>query len=222
MSSDLLKPTPSSWFALIFNTYLQFLFKRQFDDVYLSADYKPSPNDTTVWFLNHYTWWDALIPFLLNHRVQHQRMCGLMDQEQLLKFPVFRKMGVFSVNRANASSALRSLEFTKELLEEEFNAFYFFPQGKIEAEWVPSLRFESGIGWLYQHLQQAHFVPIATTMNTRYTQKPRLFIRIGSPVITLEQDRKTLTRIMEKAMHTELEVVRALAEDRSPTVERLL
>jgi 1-acyl-sn-glycerol-3-phosphate acyltransferase len=222
MSSDLLTPRPSSWFALIFNTYLRFLFRRQFEGVYLDADYKPSPSDTTVWFLNHYTWWDALIPFLLNDRVQHQRMCGLMDYEQLIKYPVFRKMGVFSVNRANAASALRSLAYTKELLDSDFNAFYFFPQGKIEPEWVPTLLFESGIGWLYHHLPKATFVPIATTMNTRYSQKPRLFLRIGKPVHSLEQDRKALTRLMENAMQAELNRVRELAEERTPSIERLI
>lgn len=222
MSFDLIKPTPSPWFAWIFNTYLVFLFKRSFDGVFLSTDHHPRPDETSIWFLNHYTWWDALIPLFLNHRVQNQRMCGLMDYEQLMKYPVFRKMGVFSVDRSNAASAWRSLEFTQQLLREDFNAFYFFPQGKIEPEWVPSLRFESGIGWLYQHLQHATFIPIATTMNTRYTQKPRLYIRIGKPVRSSEQDRKALTRQMENAMLAELAIVRSLAEDRFPSIERMM
>lgn len=209
-------------FNRLFAIYSANLFRRRFDSIYIDGTFRPGSLDRTVWYMNHHTWWDALIPNLLNSKVFHQDMRAIMDEEQLRKYPFFRKLGAFSVDRSHPRSALNALEYAVDALQQDHSSLYIFPQGKIEPEFIDPMKFEGGLAWLYRSLPNVDFVPIATTMNTRYSDKPRLLISIGTPLRSNETDRKKLTGLFEQSITDVLSHIRDIAEHEHPLIDRLL
>ena len=212
----------SVYFNRLFSIYSTYLFKRRFDGVYIDGSFRPGSLDRTVWYMNHHTWWDALIPPMLSAKVFHQNMRAIMDENQMRKYPFFRKLGAFSVDRSHPRSALHALEYAADSLQRDQACLYIFPQGKIEAEYIQPLKFEGGLAWLYRSLPNVDFVPIATTLNTRYSEKPRLFISIGTPLRSKETDRKRLTGLFEQSTTNLLSHIREIAEHEHPLINRLL
>jgi len=211
----------SKVFEMFFIPYLRNLYKRRFDRIYYHSAYSPGTLDTSIYFLNHYSWWDALTPILINNRILKQNMRAMMIEHQLRKFPFFRKLGVFSVDKEHPRKSLNSLKYAADSMFRDKASLYIYPQGKIEDEHIEPLSIESGVAWLYQHLPDVDFVPIATTMNTRYSEKPRLFIQIGKPLKTSQTDKESIKKEFVKRLselHTEIKFV---AEQEFPLWNRL-
>ena len=105
-------------FVRVFYWYVLSLYRRRFRAVWLDDRQLLSSRRATLFIGNHNTWWDALTPLLLNERVIHKRARAMMDEEQLLQFPFFRRLGVFSINRQHPRRALASLDYAVRLLNE--------------------------------------------------------------------------------------------------------
>ncbi len=212
----------SKWFKTIFRPYAMWLFRRRFDAVYYKGNYRPGSLDSTVWYMNHYSWWDALTPFLLNESLHKQYLRAMMDEVQIRKYPFFRKLGAFSVNRTNSRHAVQSLHYAADMLTAERMALYIFPQGAIRPEMERPIQFESGLAWLYQSCPSVDFVPVATTMNTRYSDRPRLFIHSGSPVKKSTDDRAQLSMTLSDGLTGLMDELHRTAEEEHPLWQRLV
>jgi 1-acyl-sn-glycerol-3-phosphate acyltransferase len=203
----------SRTFMLLFRIYTRFLFKRRFRNVYVLNSYIPQDNRSSLYFMNHASWWDALIPFLLNEYLFRQRARAMMDVRQLQKYPFFRKIGVYSIDRKNARSALFSLGKTREWLDHGRNSIYLFPQGSIKSDYEP-LDFEHGIGWLAKECKKCDIVPLAIHMNLVRGDKPDLFLKIGKPVhFEHGADKKTISEVCRIGLAEILYEIRSQAFD---------
>jgi 1-acyl-sn-glycerol-3-phosphate acyltransferase len=214
--------TESKTFENIFTWYLRYLFKRRFDRVYFHSSYDPGTLDTSVYFLNHYSWWDGLTPILINKIIFRQNMRAMMVEGQLRKFPFFRKLGVFSVDKEHSRKSMNALRYAADSMFREKASLFIYPQGKIEDEHIQAIQFESGVAWLYQHLPEVDFVPIATSMNTRYSEKPRLYILIGKPVKTPLTGKEEIKLVLEKSLNNLRDEVHFVAEQEFPLWNRLI
>jgi len=215
-------PSESAAFKRIFKPYVMWLYRRRFDAVYYKGDYRPGSLDSTVWYLNHYTWWDALTPFLLNEKLHKQNLRAIMDEVQVRKYPFFRKLGAFSVDRSNPRKAVQSLKYAADCLTNERIGMYIFPQGSIRPEMERPIKFESGLAWLYQSCPSIDFVPIVTTMNTRYSDRPRLYIRSGTPIKKSTNDRDQLTEALSQGLEALMVDLYTTAEEEFPLWQRLM
>lgn len=220
--TSFLPAAESDLFRRVFRPYAMWLFRRRFDAVYYEGGYRPGSLDRTVWYLNHHSWWDALTPFLLNEKLFHQNVRAVMDATQLRKYPFFRRLGAFSVNRSNPRAAMQSLQYAADSMQREKSGLYIFPQGKIEDECVDPIRFEKGLAWLYQALPKVDFVPVATTMNTRFSDRPRLFVAVGQPVRTSSTDRNEISGLLEAALLEQLARARESSRDENGLPHRLI
>ncbi len=195
----------SASFIFIFRQYVKWLFKRRFQRVWIHQEYKPIDNDKTVYFLNHSSWWDGLIPFLLNEFLFHQNARAMMEDKQMVAYSFFRKIGAFSVDRENRRKAVTSLRYASESMKRVNSSLFIFPQGKIIPEYSNSITFENGIGWLHQHCPDCLFVPVAITMHTMRTEKPELFINIGKKVdLPDDYNAQERTKELEQILSNEL------------------
>lgn len=169
---------------VIFDLYCRWLFWRRFDVVQIDCDYQPDPGQKTIYYLNHTSWWDGLIPFLLNQRIFHQNARGMMEDIQLNRYPFFRRLGVFSINLTSTRSAMKSLRYAIRSMDRPNTSLYIYPQGKIEPFKTEDFNFRKGIGWLGKNLPQADVVPVGIYIHTKESDKPRLEIRVGDSVKT--------------------------------------
>lgn len=214
---DIIKERFSPAFNRVFTWYTLLLFRRRFGSVWLNnqeilpevtLDYDEllevahgnenlvtdiplldySDWNRSILFVGtHHSWWDGLIPLLLNELVFNMQGRAIMDEEQLKNYPFFRRIGTFGINRKHPRKAIQSLNYAAQMLNDAPKnkrvGLWFYPQGKIVSSEDP-VRIESGISFLAKQLKpkQAMIVPFSTYSHTMFRDRPELFIRFGAPI----------------------------------------
>lgn len=199
--SSFIPDKKSAWFTLVFDLYCRSLFKRRFSRIEIKQDYHPSHGRKTIYYLNHNSWWDGLIPFYLDRKLFKQEARGMMEQKQLERYPFFRKLGVFSIDPQNPRSTVRAMRYSAELLKKPDAALYIYPEGKLVPFTGDIKPFKQGLGWLAKQCPDADLVPIAIYIHTMKSDKPELQIRIGKPANTdRTADAPVITGELEKEL----------------------
>lgn len=180
----------SAVFIRLFEWYCNWLTWRRFDSVTIRSEYTPEPGQKTIYYLNHNSWWDGLVPFLLNQKKFRQNARGMMEDKQLHRYPFFQKIGVFSINLSSPRASMQSMRYALESMKRPGAALYIYPQGKIVPFSTHNLDFQPGLGWLAKRLPQTDIVPVAIHIHTQLSDKPRLEILAGSDV-EIDRDRPT-------------------------------
>jgi acyl-CoA synthetase (AMP-forming)/AMP-acid ligase II/1-acyl-sn-glycerol-3-phosphate acyltransferase/acyl carrier protein len=164
-----------------------YLFRRHFDAVWLDRAYAPASGSTrTVYFLNHSSWWDYLVPLLLDSFVFHQRARYMMAHDIMSRRWYLRRLfqaaGVFSVGKDNPALRAAALRYAADFLSREGTALYIYPQGKARPE-GEEIRFQDGIGWLHAQCPGVDFVPVACHLHVLSTPRPQLYLKVDTPVV---------------------------------------
>ena len=213
-----------SWFIAIFRQYTRWLFRRRFSAVRIRFNYEPEPGASTLFYANHNSWWDGLIPFYLNEFHFQQRGRAIMEDVQMERFFFFKWIGAFSINRAKRREAIYSLRYAMQSLQRPNGSVYIYPEGEI----VPFTRslspsFEQGVGWLCQKLPEVDVVPIAIRIHTMRADKPELLVEIGPKSdINRELSVAEITRNLESDLADRLNHLAGLDEDQVKTLPRVL
>ena len=135
----------------------------------------------------HNSWWDGMIPLLMNEFSFGLDARAVMDEDQLRRYPFFRYLGVYSINRAYPLRAIKSLEYTVRLLNSSTKdnpvGIWTYPEGKLVNP-QKSVALESGLAWLSRHIdpEKCEIVPFTSHMHTMRGDKPELFIAVGNPI----------------------------------------
>lgn len=212
----------SSLFIFFFRYYVKLLFYRRFNKVWLDQNYHPDENKSTVYYLNHNSWWDGIIPLLLNEFRFGQRAGAIMDEVQLKKYPFFRKIGAYAIDRGNPRKAIKTLQWTADYLSQKGTCVFIYPQGSLTDPRQP-ISFESGLCWIYDHCREVDFVPIALHQNTYHSDKPTLHIKTGVPAaIDPALPRHKKISLLEQSLKELLTEVREAAFDEEPDLDLLV
>ena len=180
---DFIPAGESKFFTFIFKWYTWLLFKRRFKRVWIRQEYRPGPSDRTVYYLNHHSWWDGLIPLLLNEFRFHQNARAMMEDRQMERYRFFRKIGAFSVNRSDPRKAIPSLRYAVRSMRRENASLFIYPEGTLTPTGSEP-DFEGGLAWLHSklHHDEIDFVPVAVYIHTMRSDKPELHLQVGKPV----------------------------------------
>ncbi|HKK45554.1 MAG TPA: lysophospholipid acyltransferase family protein [Balneolaceae bacterium] len=177
---DFIPAKESIFFIKVFRIYTRWLFKRRFTNVWLKQEYEPCSVCKTVYYLNHHSWWDGLIPFLLNEFLFHQQARALMEDKQMRQYKFFQKIGAFSINRDNPRKAITSLRYAVRSFDRDHASLFIYPEGKITPV-GSSMNFEGGLAWLSNKLSDVDFIPVGIHQHTIRHDKPELHLHIGPP-----------------------------------------
>ncbi|MDZ7719088.1 MAG: lysophospholipid acyltransferase family protein [Balneolaceae bacterium] len=206
----------SRWFIFIFDLYMRSLFWRRFKNVWVDQEYQPSKTSKTIYYLNHTSWWDGLIPLLLNRKLFRQNARAMMEDKQMREHGLFKRIGAFSVNLENPRSAVRSLRYAAESMKRENSSLFIYPEGKIYPFTTKNIQFRDGLAWIANRVQDADVVPIGIYFTTANYDKPELFLKIGKPVeFNSETDRPKLKALFEDNLESLLEKLESQAHDES-------
>lgn len=205
---DFIPAKESPLFTRIFSVYVRFLFWRRFKRIWIRRDYHPSPGSRTVYYLNHHSWWDGLIPLLLNESLLNQKARALMEDKQMARYPFFKKIGAFSINREDPAKVLRSLRYAVKSMNRDRASLFIYPEGQITPA-GSSLSFEGGLSWIHARISGVDFVPIGIYIHTIRQDKPELHLHIGKAVsLPPKSGRDEKTRIFEQRLEEILEDLR--------------
>lgn len=196
----------SPLFISAFRWYVRWLFHRRFQKVWLHQSYVPAKDESTLYYLNHTSWWDGLIPFLLNEFCFKQKARAVMEDKQMLEYPFFSRIGAFSINRSNPRSALNSLRYGLQSLEPAGRSLFIYPEGKIYPQEDSPNNFEGGLAWMTNRLPDlknvVKVVPIGIYIHTMTSAKPTLMLNVTNAIaVDSPVSKQSLSSNLKEQLH---------------------
>lgn len=186
------------WFFKWFTFYSM---KFRFKNVYFRTNYTPHDQDSTLILGNHHSWWDGLIPLLINEFVFKQQARAVMEDKQLQKHPFFSRIGAFSINREHLKSALFSLNYCAQWLKNPGNSLFLYPEGKITSV-TTAIQVEPGFLKILQQTPEVKVVLMTILINCTHQSKPDLILDIYGPIqIALPTDKLITVNGINKIMN---------------------
>lgn len=208
----------SRWFIFVFDLYMRWLFHRRFENVWVDQDYQPGSDSKTIYYVNHTSWWDGLIPLLLNRKLFRQNARAMMEDKQMREFGLFKRIGAFSVNLENPRSAVRSLRYAVESMKRPNSCLFIYPEGEIGPFRTEKPHFKKGLGWIVSQCPDVDVVPVGIYINTEKFDKPELFMKVGKAIeINGDDSAENLNSFFEVRMG---ELLKELTENAHQKRER--
>jgi chlorobactene lauroyltransferase len=192
----------SHWFIALFDHYVRFLFRRRFYRVWTDLSYNPSQENKTIYYLNHTSWWDGLIPLLLNRKMFRQNARAMMEDKQMNEHRFFKKIGAFSVNLSNPRAVITSLRYAVTSMQRPQACLFIYPEGEIVPFSIQKPSFKKGLAWIAKKCPAADVVPIGIYFSHKASDKPELFLKIGR---ALEFDRRENEETLNTFFEMELQ-----------------
>lgn len=192
----MLEAKKGAWFERIFSIYNRNLLRRRFHSLHVSGlDYlrNKTPATSLIIYANHSSWWDGLVLFEILRRFDFENYI-MMEEKQLRKLFLFRKLGAFSVIRENPREAVRSINYAARLLIENSNRIVIiFPQGEILPNDVRPLYFYNGLARIAEKVGKCELLPVALRFEFVGNFKPEIYVKISAPKIYESQETKKST-----------------------------
>ena len=169
------------WFARWLHGY----FRRNFDGVRVSLDGEPPAggDQPYIVYTNHPSWWDAvLFLYLANVLIPNRRMFGPFDAEALEKYPMFRRMGCYAVERSTHQGAADFLRTSRAILAAPDTALSITVQGEFSDTRKRPLVLQPGLAHLMRRLETGIVVPLAVEYPFWNERRPEALVRFGRPL----------------------------------------
>jgi chlorobactene lauroyltransferase len=206
------KPDPVS--KAFWGWYFQRSVRRAFSACWIAGEEHLRTTDTsvpTILACTHGSWWDAALTIVLSLREYGLDADGMMEYKQLTKYRFFSRIGMFSVIREDARSAMASLSYAADRLRTTNRYLWMFPQGTLVHQDLPVVA-EPGIGILAAKLGSVRIVPVAMRYELLRSQHPVCWIRVGEPLYVTPDGASTVRSILDdvsNAMNTCSSLLRA-------------
>lgn len=183
----MLEAKKSYWFERVFAVYNRNLMKRRFGTFNVSNLSNLNVLKQTnrefplIIYANHSSWWDGLTAFHISREAQLDSYV-MMEEKQLKRLFLFRRLGAFSVDRENSREALKSCVYAAKLLKENPNkTIWIFPQGEILPNDRRPIGFYNGFSKILSKIDGCQVLPIGIRYEFLGEYKPEIFVKIGEP-----------------------------------------
>ena len=126
--------------------------------------------------------------------------------EELNRFPILRHAGAYSVCKNSAQSAIRSLKYSVELLNDFNSQLCIFPQGIIRPPQYRPIEFQTGLTYIAENAVKKYgkvtLIPIGLEYRFLRDNRPEVLVKFGDKIELTDAniDRKEYTRFLEKAL----------------------
>ena len=207
----MLEANKNRLFEAIFEVYNRNLLKRKFNSLSVSGlDFliNKSLNVPLVIYCNHSSWWDGLVTYQISRKANLDNFV-MMEEKQLKKLFLFRKLGAFSVVRENPRQAAASINYsTKLLLENPNRVLWIFPQGEILPNDLRPFSFYNGLSKIVEKVKNCSVASLSIRYEFLGNFKPQIFAKVHQPqLISINQDfnAKKMTKIFAAEMTDSLD-----------------
>jgi 1-acyl-sn-glycerol-3-phosphate acyltransferase len=213
-------PRLVQWFTLYLDRYCA----RHFTAVRLSrSGFDPgAERGPLVVYSNHPSWWDPILYFVLGGAVFPGREgYGPMDAAALAKYGIFRRMGVFGVERGSRAGAARFLRTARWVLAREGAVLWITAEGEFTDARTRPVSLAAGVAHLARSVEPLTLVPLAIEYPFWDERLPEALARFGEPLRT---DRHPATstdawrRRLERGLEANLDRLADEARRRDPSL----
>lgn len=221
---DFVPARPNGLLKLFWRQYFLWSIKRHFHTCYVTGEEyvhctgEDSATLPTIFACTHGSWWDAALTIELSLGQYKLDAYGMMEYKQLRKYSFFSRIGMFSVIREDAASALQSLRYGADLIRGSHASLWMFPQGTLVHQDAETIACEPGIGILASLVGRCRIVPVALRYEQLREQRPSCWVRFGAPYLPERSHGvRLITQIITERLTDVRDTLRAdaMAEDGS-------
>ncbi len=143
----------------------------------------PDLDRPAIYYLNHSSWWDGYLVYLLGRKVWGGEGYLMMDEDLLRKYRFFTLAGAFSIDRHHPRRAVESLNYIAEILQGGPNrSLWLFPQGETRANTRRPLHFHTGLAAVARKLPSCYLYPVAIHLDYFTAQHPEALLNVGAGI----------------------------------------
>lgn len=186
------------FFNMLQNRFYAFRYKGV--ENYHSRD----KNVPTITFAPHCNWWDGIVLYNIAHRIYGKEIRLMV--EELNRFPLLRRGGAYSVNKKSPQSAMKALKYSVDLLADERNSLFIFPQGIIRPPHFRPIEFQTGLTYIAQNAVKKYgkvnLLPISIDYTFLRDNRPEVLVEFGKCIELTDKniDRKEYTDFLAKSL----------------------
>ena len=169
----------------LFRAFTASLFRKQFGAVLVAgAEHLGElPSDGgVILVLNHPSWWDPLLAYQMTRLLDNRAHYGAMDAKGVDRYPIFRRLGMLSVDTEDVASVRKLIREVKKLLNEDYAAFWVTAQGEFVDPRKRPIQLREGATILANTMKHGRVVPVAIEYVFGVEKQPDVFVRIGVPI----------------------------------------
>lgn len=210
----MLEAKKNTRFESVFAVYNRNLIKRRFHSLQVSGlDFLRDKNNNIpfIVYANHSSWWDGLVAFESFRRAKLDAFF-IMEEKQLKNLFLFQRLGAFSIVRENGREAVKSINYSADLLKKTNRTLLIFPQGEIVSNDFRPIKFYNGLSRIIEKIGEAYAVPLALRYEFLGEFKPQIFVKIGLPELIKTDENfnaKEKTIIFAEHLTTNLDKLRS-------------
>ena len=171
----------SAWFERVFAIYNRNLIARRFEGLRVAGleHLRRRPREAPLLlYANHSSWWDGLVAFQVGRAAALDQYV-MMEEKQLRAYPLFRRLGAFSVVRERPREAARSIEYARHLLRGTNRALWIFPQGETRPNDYRPLKLYTGAARIIEGTGEVYAAPVGMRYEFLEEYRPDILVRIG-------------------------------------------
>lgn len=158
-----------------------------------------------LYIMNHSSWWDGLLAYHAARTLTKGEHYFMMDEEQLLKYDFFRKLGAYSINRHHTGDISASLRYTAKLLRNK-GSVWMYPEGEIQPLEHRPLILKEGVSLVLRHCPEAVVVPVTLYHGLFRHPKPEATLLAGEPLVEAwkEMERRSIGMQLQSVLGKQL------------------
>lgn len=185
-------PLPTTWPWLVrgFRKYARKYFAKHFHAVRIAKTGRPprALDRPTIMVMNHPSWWDAMIGFLLCPLWPNRLDFAPMDAKQLNRYRFFTKVGMFGVEQDSVAGARTFLKTGHAIMAHDNATLWITAQGTFADVRTRPVTLRPGVGHLAARMDRGMIIPIAVEYPFWDESKPEALLAFGES-LEVEQHR---------------------------------
>lgn len=205
---DSIPPRSDWWFNFIRDRVAAGYIRKHCHALRLSKGSAPLPDDgqPVLVAMNHPSWWDPLVAFVLSQRLAGYAHYGVIDADMLRKYRMLAKAGIFGIDTKSLRGAAEFLRAGQAILARPKNALWVTAQGEFVDVRQRPLNLRSGVGYLAAKMAGGWILPVAMEIGFWNERTPEAFARFGPAIpITGNANGRQMTAIIEAALTTTMD-----------------
>lgn len=213
-----LPPRSAWWFDFIRDRVAAPFLRKNCHAVRLSKASVPFPTDglPILVAMNHPSWWDPLIAFVLSRQLPGYAHYGVIDARMLQKYRMLAKAGIFGIELDSLRGAATFLRQGRAILSRPRHALWVTAQGTFADVRKRPLGLRPGVGHLAAAMDTGWIIPVALEIGFWNERAPEALTRIGAALPVGGSAKEQSSRI-ETALTETLDGLAADAQTRDPS-----
>jgi 1-acyl-sn-glycerol-3-phosphate acyltransferase len=131
--------------------------------------------------MNHPSWWDAILNFVLSNLWDGRVNWGPMESHALAKYKFLSRTGLFGVETGTARGAVEFLRTARAILTDPRATLWLYGQGRFADVRERPLQFRSGVGHLAERLEAGTILPVAVEYTFWGERTPEALVAFSEP-----------------------------------------